>query len=170
MKFIKYSKEKILDSSDCHIGNYNIRSINRVNFKQCYFIFFTELSLCNSFPVLLFIPFTALMLASDLISGECERNELKLLLTRHVSRTGLLFGKLAAVMVYELFLTDCCKGDCSVNIQPYIVGFYISKYICRSHVNCYHNNSNSSFCFFCRYYICILQKWNICLWDGSCSL
>lgn len=59
------------------------------------------LSLC----CYLFIPFTALMLASDLISGECERNELKLILTRHVSRTGLLFGKLAAVMVYEFFLT-----------------------------------------------------------------
>lgn len=40
------------------------------------------LSLC----CYLFIPFTALMLASDLISGECERNELKLLLTRHASR------------------------------------------------------------------------------------
>ena len=59
------------------------------------------LSLC----CYLFIPFTALMLASDLISGECERNELKLLLTRYVSRTELLFGKLAAVMVYEFFLT-----------------------------------------------------------------
>lgn len=59
------------------------------------------LSLC----CYLFIPFTALMLASDLISGECERNELKLLLTRPVSRTELLFGKLAAVMVYEFFLT-----------------------------------------------------------------
>ncbi len=59
------------------------------------------LSLC----CYLFIPFTALMLASDLISGECERNEWKLLLTRHVSRTELLFGKLSAVMVYEFFLT-----------------------------------------------------------------
>lgn len=59
------------------------------------------LSLC----CYLFIPFTALMLASDLISGECERNELKLLLTRHVSRTGLLFGKLAAVIVFEFILT-----------------------------------------------------------------
>lgn len=59
------------------------------------------LSLC----CYLFIPFTSLMLASDLISGECERNELKLLLTRHISRTELLFGKLAAVIVYEFFLT-----------------------------------------------------------------
>lgn len=59
------------------------------------------LSLC----CYLFIPFTALMLASDLISGECERNEWKLFLTRHVSRTELLFGKLSAVMVYEFFLT-----------------------------------------------------------------
>lgn len=55
--------------------------------------------------MLLFIPFTALMLVSDLISGECERNELKLLLTRHISHTELLFGKLTAVMVYEFFLT-----------------------------------------------------------------
>lgn len=62
---------------------------------------YTVLSLC----CYLFIPFTALMLASDLISGECERNELKPLLTRHISRTELLFGKLAAVMVYEFFLT-----------------------------------------------------------------
>lgn len=59
------------------------------------------LSLC----CYLFIPFTALMLTSNLISGECEQNELKLLLTRHAGRTELLFGKLAAVMVYEFFLT-----------------------------------------------------------------
>lgn len=59
------------------------------------------LSLC----CYLFIPFTVLLLTSDLISGECERNALKLLLTRHASRTELLFGKLAAVMVYEFFLT-----------------------------------------------------------------
>lgn len=47
--------KKVLDYSDCHIGNYGMRSINRVDFKQYYFIFFTELSLCNSFPMLLCI-------------------------------------------------------------------------------------------------------------------
>lgn len=59
------------------------------------------LSLC----CYVFVPFTALMLSSDLISSECERNELRFLLTKHASRTELLFGKLAAIMVYEFFLT-----------------------------------------------------------------
>ena len=45
-----FQRKKVLDYSDCHIGNYGMRSINRVNFKQYCFIFFTELSLCNSFP------------------------------------------------------------------------------------------------------------------------
>ena len=53
----------------------------------------------------LFVPFTSLMLASDLISSECEKNELKLFLTRHISRTEMLFGKLTAITVYEFFLT-----------------------------------------------------------------
>ena len=62
---------------------------------------YTLLSLCCYF----FTPFTAFMLASDLISGECEKNELKLLLTHNVNRTEILFGKLAAIAVYEFILT-----------------------------------------------------------------
>lgn len=62
---------------------------------------YAVLSLC----CYLVIPFTALMLASDLISVEFERNEWKLLLTRHFSRTKVLLGKLAAIVIYELVLT-----------------------------------------------------------------
>ena len=122
------------------------------------------LSLC----CYVFVPFTALMLSSDLISSECERNELRFLLTKHASRTELLFGKLAAVIVYEFFLT--AANVIAALIFSLIFSGFISKYICRSDVSRHYSNSNSSFCFFCRYYICILQKRNICLWDGSCSL
>lgn len=59
------------------------------------------LSLC----CYLIIPFVAFTLTSDIISGECEKKELKNLLTRHISRTEILFGKLTAIIVYALLLT-----------------------------------------------------------------
>lgn len=58
------------------------------------------LSLC----CYLFVPFAAFSLTADLISGEYERNELKLIVTRHISRSKLLIGKLAAITVYEVLL------------------------------------------------------------------
>lgn len=59
------------------------------------------LSLC----CYLLIPFVAFTLTSDIISSECEKKELKNLLTRHISRTEILFGKLTAIIVYALLLT-----------------------------------------------------------------
>lgn len=59
------------------------------------------LSLC----CYLIIPFVAFTLTSDIISSECEKKELKNLLTRHISRTEILFGKLTAIIVYVLLLT-----------------------------------------------------------------
>lgn len=59
------------------------------------------LSLC----CYLIIPFVAFTLTSDIISGECEKKELKNFLTRHISRTEILFGKLTAIIVYALLLT-----------------------------------------------------------------
>lgn len=77
------------------------------------------------------------MLASDLISSECEKNELKLFLTRHISRTEMLFGKLTAITVYEFFLTTVnvitaliCSlifsGFASVNILTVLLSIFIS--------------------------------------------
>ena len=91
------------------------------------------LSLC----CYLFVPFTSLMLAYDLISSECEKNELKLFLTRHISRTEMLFGKLTAITVYEFFLTAVnvitaliCSlifsGFASVNILTVLLSIFIS--------------------------------------------
>lgn len=59
------------------------------------------LSLC----CYLFIPFASFSLAADIISGECERNEIKLLITRHIGRNELLIGKLSAIAVYDVLLT-----------------------------------------------------------------
>lgn len=53
----------------------------------------------------LFIPFAAFSLTADLIAGECERNEMKLFITRQISRNELIIGKLAAITAYELLLT-----------------------------------------------------------------
>lgn len=46
------------------------------------------------------IPFVAFLLASNLIAGECERNQIKLLVTRHIERSIILLGKLAAICIY----------------------------------------------------------------------
>lgn len=59
------------------------------------------LSLC----CYLIIPFVAFTLTSDIISSECKKKELKNLLTRHISHTEILFGKLTAIIVYALLLT-----------------------------------------------------------------
>ncbi len=47
-------------------------------------------------------PFLTFMLMSELVSGECEKNELKVLLTSYLSRTEMLLGKLIAVCIYSL--------------------------------------------------------------------
>lgn len=59
------------------------------------------LSLC----CYLFIPFASFSLTADIISGEFERNEMKLLAARHISRSELILGKLGATVVYDMLLT-----------------------------------------------------------------
>lgn len=57
---------------------------------------FTIISVC----AYVVIPFMAFMLASSLISGECEKNQMKLLVTRHIERSNILIGKLGAIFIY----------------------------------------------------------------------
>ncbi|MDO3410273.1 ABC transporter permease [Saccharibacillus sp. CPCC 101409] len=47
------------------------------------------------------LPLAACMLAADLFAGERERGELKIPLTRPVSRPALALGKLAAIVAYQ---------------------------------------------------------------------
>jgi len=58
------------------------------------------LSLC----CYIFVPFASFSLTADLISGEYERNELKLAVTRHISRNELIIGKIAAIAMYDMLL------------------------------------------------------------------
>lgn len=52
------------------------------------------------------IPLTTFMLASDLFAGEQERNELKIMLTKPVSRISVSLGKICAMLLYlALILT-----------------------------------------------------------------
>lgn len=91
------------------------------------------LSLC----CYLIIPFVAFTLASDIISGECEKKELKNFLTRHISRTEILFGKLTAIIVYALLLTTgnviialilslIFSGFASINILAVLLSVFIT--------------------------------------------
>ncbi|GGO05382.1 ABC transporter permease [Saccharibacillus kuerlensis] len=50
------------------------------------------------------LPLTACMLAADLFAGERERGELKIPLTRPVSRPALAVGKIAAILIYQVGL------------------------------------------------------------------
>lgn len=72
---------------------------NPVSFFSENYPYFV-LSLC----CYLLIPFATFSLAADLISGEYERNEMKLLLTRHITRNELIIGKLASIAVYDMLL------------------------------------------------------------------
>ncbi len=57
---------------------------------------YTVLSVLCSF----WLPLLAFMLAADLMAGEAERGELKIVLTYPVHRNAILLGKLAAMIVY----------------------------------------------------------------------
>ncbi|WP_084778283.1 ABC transporter permease [Saccharibacillus sacchari] len=58
---------------------------------------YTLLSLAAS----VILPLVACMLAADLFAGERERGELKIPLTRPVSRPALAIGKVSAMLVYQ---------------------------------------------------------------------
>lgn len=59
------------------------------------------LSLC----CYLLVPFASFSLTADIISGEFERDEMKLIASRHIGRNELLIGKLGAIAVYDILLT-----------------------------------------------------------------
>lgn len=58
---------------------------------------YTLLSLAAS----VILPLVACMLAADLFAGERERGELKIPLTRPVSRPALAIGKISAMLIYQ---------------------------------------------------------------------
>ncbi|MCQ4088239.1 ABC transporter permease [Saccharibacillus sp. JS10] len=53
-----------------------------------------------SIAATILLPLVACMLAADLFAGERERGELKISLTRPVSRTALAIGKITAILTY----------------------------------------------------------------------
>ncbi|OWA33303.1 hypothetical protein B9G55_21730 [Saccharibacillus sp. O16] len=54
-----------------------------------------------SLAAYILLPLAACMMAADLFAGERERGELKIPLTRPVSRPALAIGKIAAMLVYQ---------------------------------------------------------------------
>jgi len=61
----------------------------------CYFILQT---------LLVHVPLLIALVAGDIVAGEANMGTLRLLLTKPISRTGLLLGKFLAVVIYTLLL------------------------------------------------------------------
>ena len=95
---------------------------------------YTVLSMLNY----VFAPLAIFMLAADIFSNEMSGNEIKILLTRPVSRVNVLFAKLLSIAVYTgiMLITGCfissvlsliSRGFSSFNIVTvlltYIIGY-----------------------------------------------
>jgi ABC-2 type transport system permease protein len=61
----------------------------------CYFILQT---------LLVHVPLLIALVAGDIVAGEANMGTLRLLLTKPISRTGLMLGKFVAVVIYTLML------------------------------------------------------------------
>lgn len=95
---------------------------------------YTVLSMMNY----IFLPIAIFMLVSDLISGEMAGDEIKVLLTRPVSRVNILFAKILSIVGYisimfaggfliSSILSILVSGFSTINVLSallaYIVGF-----------------------------------------------
>ena len=85
LSFVMQSLESTFDINGTILNGYFI----------CYFILQT---------LLVHVPLLIALVAGDIVAGEANMGTLRLLLTKPVSRTGLMLGKFIAVAIYTLLL------------------------------------------------------------------